>query len=124
MNNHDRKQQRQQMRDNINEVTSYKRLMQHIFDSLDAIEERLDYGASACEGPSVHYGPLHAPPLAHEPKKLCFWKRDPHEGGYDGACGISWSFEDFGTPNEHGMVYCPRCGNVLVQMDGNDPSED
>lgn len=31
---------------------------------------------------------------------------------WEGACGVAWSLE-FGTPTEHQMNYCPRCGAKL-----------
>lgn len=48
----------------------------------------------------------------------CKWVYDPgsyeYPADYWGSdCGLTWQLE-VGTPPEHQMNYCPKCGRVLV----------
>lgn len=49
----------------------------------------------------------------------CRWRLyDEYEEPWQGGCGILWVFTDAGTPQEHGVNFCPRCGrSVLVVED-------
>ncbi|MFN0314766.1 MAG: hypothetical protein ACKVQA_07000 [Burkholderiales bacterium] len=42
----------------------------------------------------------------------CAWTQDEIDGGWDGACGASWVFENEG-PVENKMKFCPSCGKPL-----------
>ena len=46
-------------------------------------------------------------------------KEDGLEGQYwdCSVCGISWAFNDSGTPSEHGVNYCPNCGAKMERRD-------
>lgn len=50
----------------------------------------------------------------------CRWTHDDEHGKWDGNCGIAWEC-GVGTPQEHGINFCPRCGKkVEVMENGND----
>lgn len=42
----------------------------------------------------------------------CEWKED-FDGIWHGSCEVAWMFDQGGKPEEHGMVYCPKCGGKL-----------
>lgn len=46
-------------------------------------------------------------------------KEDGLEGQYwdCSVCGISWAFNDSGTPSEHGVNYCPNCGAKMERSE-------
>ena len=47
--------------------------------------------------------------------QTCTWRED--EDGVWQACDTNaWVFDDGGVPHEHGMKFCPFCGNHLGQM--------
>ena len=33
------------------------------------------------------------------------------------SCGLTWTFEDAGSPNSHGVIHCPRCGGRVEAVD-------
>lgn len=52
-------------------------------------------------------------PIQEAPQ--CHWQlTDEYEEPWQGDCGILFVFTDAGTPQEHGMKFCPRCGRALV----------
>jgi hypothetical protein len=38
----------------------------------------------------------------------CKWV--DNDGDWTASCGLPWTFEDSGNPNDHGVIHCPRCG--------------
>lgn len=45
----------------------------------------------------------------------CLWQlADEYDEPWQGSCGILWVFTDAGTPQEHGVNFCPRCGRTVV----------
>jgi hypothetical protein len=50
--------------------------------------------------------------------KPCLWVED--DGGiFTATCGLPWTFEDSGHPNDFGVAHCPRCGRrVEVECEG------
>lgn len=68
---------------------------------------RADYvrGWNACRNAMLSAAP--AAPAA----PTCEWSRSD-EGGWDGSCGIKWSFIDDG-PMENGVRFCPKCGGAV-----------
>lgn len=52
-------------------------------------------------------------PVRESPQ--CHWQlTDECEEPWQGDCGILWVFTDAGTPQEHGVNFCPRCGRAVV----------
>jgi hypothetical protein len=51
-----------------------------------------------------------------KPPAVCRWRRspDPDEDAWDGDCGVKWVLGE-GTPYQHGMSFCPRCGKALKE---------
>ena len=46
---------------------------------------------------------------------VCHWtETDADWSQWSGACGIEWHLTDGGTPKDHGMNYCPKCGKILL----------
>ena len=55
--------------------------------------------------------------------RVCQWRED-EEGHWFGRCGIVWTFNDLpSTPHEHGMVWCPKCGGMVLQHTWEEPNE-
>jgi hypothetical protein len=51
-----------------------------------------------------------------EGRKRCRWVvADDEWSHWVGTCGVAWSLDE-GTPVDHGMRFCPRCGGELVQQ--------
>lgn len=79
-----------------------------------------------CEGQEVTRGgaalnlwrlPLPAAATYRQPQ--CHWQlTDEYEEPWQGSCGILWVFTDAGTPQEHGVNYCPRCGRAVLVVEG------
>ena len=38
------------------------------------------------------------------------------DGVWGTSCGAEWEFTYGGTPEEHGMKYCPYCGRVVEEV--------
>ena len=49
--------------------------------------------------------------------EVCVWTYDDDSDSWDGTCGVKWILSD-GTPKEHDMKFCPRCGAVLKAKEG------
>lgn len=48
---------------------------------------------------------------------LCEWKiTDADENTWESECGLLWQFMD-GSPTDNGIVYCPRCGREMVEIE-------
>jgi hypothetical protein len=43
----------------------------------------------------------------------CVWRMD-EDGVWLGTCGVLWCLEE-GTPKDHEMRFCPRCGHPMKQ---------
>jgi hypothetical protein len=50
-----------------------------------------------------------------KPVERCVWKEEDDGSYWGGTCGIAWVLT-CGTPREHQMNYCPRCGKPLKQV--------
>jgi hypothetical protein len=47
--------------------------------------------------------------------KVCLWSEDdPDWGTWNADCGMVWMLDE-GSPEDNGMVYCPKCGGKLQQ---------
>ena len=55
--------------------------------------------------------------LATGEMEVCVWTYDDDSDSWDGTCGVKWILSD-GTPKEHDMKFCPRCGAVLKAKEG------
>lgn len=55
--------------------------------------------------------------LREQTQGLCHWRLTEDDWNrWAGDCGMDWIFPD-STPKENGMVYCPKCGRELEQID-------
>ena len=55
---------------------------------------------------------------------VVFTQQSPeHEAGawQCSGCGLLWELSDCGTPSEHRMCYCPRCGGRIVEEKPYEP---
>jgi DNA-directed RNA polymerase subunit RPC12/RpoP len=50
--------------------------------------------------------------LLADKKQLCKWV--DYEDHWVSSCGLPWTFEESGHPNNHGVIHCPRCGKKVV----------
>ncbi len=53
----------------------------------------------------------------------CRWAFNDFECSWDSACGARRFLDDGGTPAEHGMRYCHKCGHPLEQVDPEEASD-
>ena len=44
----------------------------------------------------------------------CIWHQDEDSGAWESGCGYAWSIEGRGSPDDHGMNFCPSCGCSLL----------
>lgn len=45
----------------------------------------------------------------------CVWKLQAYgEEPWESDCGLAWTFPTEGTPDYHGMKFCPGCGKTLL----------
>ena len=50
------------------------------------------------------------------PGVQCKWGRDDEDGAlWVSACGLCWQMSNDEPPHQNGMVYCPRCGGIIIE---------
>jgi len=50
--------------------------------------------------------------------RVCHWSQDDDCGYWETSCGLAWQCSNDETPKENGMNYCPKCGAVLLEAEG------
>lgn len=45
----------------------------------------------------------------------CLWEYNEFDDSWNGTCGAKWVLD--GTPKEHGINFCPKCGSRLIEED-------
>ncbi len=53
--------------------------------------------------------------IQSEPEETCTYTRDDETNAWEcSECGLTWVFmEDYTTPEENDMYYCPKCGRKI-----------
>ena len=53
--------------------------------------------------------------IQSDPEETCTYTRDEETNAWEcSECGLTWVFmEDYTTPEENDMYYCPKCGRKI-----------
>lgn len=71
---------------------------------LASIVSRIEFEARVMRATTVH----------------CSWQLTntaANDEMWAGDCGILWVFTDAGTPQEHGVNFCPHCGRAVLVVE-------
>lgn len=60
-------------------------------------------------------------PIAENKADVCKWQFNAEDtwgsGHWYAGCGLEWEFEASGTPKQHEMNYCPKCGKQIENIE-------